>query len=49
MNTGEGMSQRTHMHDLQTRTAVWCWPTGKEARRLGGGGQGGWAGTSAVV
>ena len=28
MKEGEGISQRTYMHDPQTQITVWCWPEG---------------------
>ena len=29
MKEGEGMSQRTHVHNPQTQKTVWRWPEGR--------------------
>ena len=36
---GEGISQRTYMHDPWTWTTVWRWPEGGGEWGLGGGGK----------
>ena len=39
MKKGEGISQRTYMHDPWTQTTVWGWPEGRCWVKARGGGR----------
>ena len=49
MKKGEGISQRTYMHDPWTQTTVWGWPEGSRGRGWVEVGRGGGMGTSVIV
>ena len=41
MKARKGISQKTHMHNPQTQTAVWQWPEGREGEGRVEAGKGG--------